>query len=254
MILPRFIPTLLIKNDQLYKGEQYKDFKYVGDPVNAIRIFNDKQVDEICFLDISATQRGRINFELINDIASEAFIPFSYGGGISSEQDIKTLVDLGVEKVVLNSFVAQNINFVSKAARLIGSSSVVVKVDYKKNLFGREIVYTNNGNKKMALELYEYCNNLVKEGAGEIILSDISRDGMASGYDIKTLKKISDRLPIPIVASCGAKNLDSIQHLRKETECSAACAGDMFIYYGRFKSVLISYPNYKDLKKSWNKK
>ena len=253
MIYPRLIPVLLIDNRKLVKGVQYKSHKYVGDPINAIKIFNEKQVDEITFFDISINNGKQIDFDFISEIASEAFIPFGYGGGIRTLNDVKKLINSGVEKIILNTSAIENPGFINECVQLIGSSSVVIKIDYKKNIFGKEEMYYKNGTTKFKSDIYNFCEDIVTRGAGEIILSDISRDGTGKGFDIDFIKKISNLVNIPIVASSGSKDMESVSELIKNTSCSAAAAGDMFVYYGRFKSVLISYPDYSELKEAWKK-
>ncbi len=253
MIYPRLIPALLIDSRKLVKGVQYKSHKYVGDPINAIKIFNEKQVDEITFFDISIKNGKQIDFDFISEIASEAFIPFGYGGGIRTSKDVKKLINSGVEKIILNTSAIENPDFINECAQLIGSSSVVIKIDYKRNIFGREEIYSQNGTKKIKYNISDFCKDIISRGAGEIILSDISRDGTGKGFDIDFIKKISDLVNIPVVASSGSKDMESVSELIRNTNCSAASAGDMFVYYGRFKSVLISYPEYSELKEAWNK-
>lgn len=253
MIYPRLIPVLLIDNRKLVKGVKYRSHKYVGDPINAIKIFNEKQVDEITIFDISINNGKSIDFDFISEIASEAFIPFGYGGGIRTLNDVKKLINLGVEKIILNTAAIENPNFINECVQLVGSSSVLVKIDYKKNILGKEEIYYINGTKKFKSNIYNFCEDIVARGAGEIILSDISRDGTGEGFDIDFIKKISNLVDIPVVASSGSKDLKSVIELIKNTNCSAAAAGDMFVYYGRFKSVLISYPDYGELKEAWKK-
>tara|TARA_B100002019_G_scaffold71132_1_gene61301 strand:- start:2620 stop:3381 length:762 start_codon:yes stop_codon:yes gene_type:complete len=253
MIYPRLIPVLLIDNRKLVKGVQYKSHKYVGDPVNAIKVFNEKQVDEITFFDVSISSGKQIDFEFISEIASEAFIPFGYGGGIRTLDDVKKLINIGVEKIILNTSAIENPDFIDECVQQIGSSSVVIKIDYKRSFFGKEEVYSKNGSTKSKINILDFCEDVVERGAGEIILSDISRDGTGKGFDIDFVKKISNLVNIPIVASSGSKGMESVRELIKKTNCSAAAAGDMFIYYGRFKSVLITYPDYSELKEAWKK-
>lgn len=252
MIYPRLIPVLLIDNKKLVKGVKYKSHKYVGDPINAIKIFNEKQVDEITIFDISIKNGESINFDFISEIASEAFIPFGYGGGIRTLNDVNKLINIGVEKIILNTSAIEKPDFINECVQNIGSSCVVIKIDYQKNIFGKEEIYSKNGSTKSKCNIIDFCEDIVSRGAGEIILSDISRDGTGKGFDTDFIKKISDLVNIPVVASSGSKGMASVKELINKTNCSAAAAGDMFIYYGRFKSVLITYPDYSELKEAWD--
>tara|TARA_B100000886_G_C20392288_1_gene478810 strand:- start:124 stop:885 length:762 start_codon:yes stop_codon:yes gene_type:complete len=245
-LLPRIIPSLLLKNGGLVKGKNFKDHVYVGDPINAFRIYNDKEVDEICLLNISNEEKNKIPFNLIEQIASEAFMPFSYGGNINSIENVKRLINLGVEKVVFNSALYENKTLIEESVNLLGSSSVTVSIDYKKNLFGKNKIFLNKKKKMSNLDLLDSCRLAESLGAGEIVACCVDKEGTMSGYDLKGIKDISDEVKIPIIANGGASNLECF---KKVIDCgaSAASAGSFFVFRGRYKAVMISYPGHKEL-------
>lgn len=248
MLRVRVIPTLLLRNDGLVKGSQFKNHKYVGDPINAVKIFNEKEVDELVFLDITATKdRREPNYELLKDIASEAFMPFGYGGGITTLEQIQKLFSLGVEKVIINSAAIGNPELISNASKIAGSQSIVVSIDVKKSLFGKYEVYSNNGTVNTKLDPVEYAKKVASLGAGELIVCNINNEGVGKGYDTKILHMISSVVDIPVVASGGAGKLDDFSQAYHDGHASAVAAGDMFTFYGRHKAVLITYPKYDEL-------
>ncbi len=250
MLRTRVIPVLLLKNAGLVKTIKFKNPKYVGDPINAVRIFNDKEVDELVFLDISATPNKRKpNFSLIKDIASEAFMPFAYGGGITDLHDIEKLFSIGVEKIILNSIAYKNPNLVSKAANIYGNQSIVVSIDVKKTLLQGQKIFTNCGTLKLNENLIYYVKKLEQLGAGEIIINSIDKDGTMSGYDIDLIKSVADAVRIPVVASGGAGNINDFQQAINQGNASAVAAGSMFVFNGPHRAVLISYPDYSKLVK-----
>lgn len=237
----RVIPTLLLDNDGLYKTTKFKNPKYVGDPINAVRIFNNKEVDELILLDYTATTEDRIpNFENIKEIVSEAFMPIGYGGGINSLDHIEKLFKIGIEKVILNSAAFSNENILTEAIKIFGSQSIVVSIDYKKDLFGNNVIYTQGGKLKQKIDIVNACKHFQELGVGEIMINSIDREGVMNGYDISTINKISHELLIPVIASGGAGN---IFHLAEGVKAgaSAVAAGSMFIFQGIHKAVLLSY-------------
>jgi cyclase len=253
MLRTRVIPILLLKDAGLVKTIKFKDPKYIGDPINAVRIFNDKEVDELVFLDISATPNKRKpNFNLIKDIASEAFMPFAYGGGITELSEIEKLINIGVEKVILNSVAYKNPELIGKAAEIFGSQSIVVSVDIKKTRFHGQKVFTNCGTLKLKENLIDYVKKLEQMGAGELILNSIDNDGTMLGYDINLIKSVADAVNIPVVASGGAGNLNDFKKAVIEGNASAVAAGAMFVFQGIHRAVLISYPKYEALEKLLN--
>ena len=251
MLRTRVIPCLLLRNGGLVKTVKFKDPTYVGDPINAVRIFNEKEVDELVFLDIGATLAGKgPNFDLLADIASEAFMPFGYGGGITRIDEVKRLYALGVEKVILNTAAAETPNLVTEAASSAGSSSVVVSIDARRNWMGRYSVCTRGGGQDTKRDPVEYAREMERLGAGEILLNAIDRDGTMSGYDLDLLEKVAKAVGVPVVAVGGAGQL---AHFRQAVDKGAAAvsAGSMFVFHGRHRAVLITYPDYAQLEKTF---
>lgn len=244
----RVIPVLLLRKGGLVKSARFKNHKYVGDPINAVKIFNEKEIDEIVVLDIDATADKRApNMAQVKEIAGEAFIPLAYGGGISTIDEVKKLFYLGIEKVVLNYQAFANPSLVSEAARLVGSQSVMVSMDVKKNLFGKYKVYVKNGTENTGHDPLTYALKMQEAGAGEIFLNSIDKDGTYEGYDLGLIKTISSELKIPLIACGGASTTDDFREA-VHSGASAVAAGSMFVFQRPHNAVLISYPSQKDLK------
>ena len=245
----RVIPVLLLKNNGLYKTVKFKDPKYIGDPINAIKIFNDKEVDELCVLDITAgPEKKRPNFKLIQEFASECFMPVCYGGGIRTLDDAKQIFSLGIEKISLNHAAVNNPALISEIAGIYGSQSVVVSIDYKKTFWGKNLVYTMNGTNKSNYEVTDFAKLAESNGAGEILLNSIERDGMMQGYDLEMIKKVSESVKIPVIASGGAGTVNDLGLAVKDGGASAVAAGSMFVFQGKLRGVLINFPTQKELK------
>ena len=244
----RVIPILLIKNGGLVKSVKFKNYKYVGDPLNAVKIFNEKEVDEIVLLDISATAEKRPpdTFK-ISQIASELFMPLAYGGGITSLTEITNLISAGVEKVVLNSIAFSNPLLVCEAAKCIGSQSVVVSIDVKKNWLGKYRVFIQNGAKNTGIDPVTYACEMASAGAGEIFLNSIDRDGSFEGYDTTLIEEVSKAVNIPVVAIGGAGSIEDFATAISKG-ASAVAAGSIFVFQRPHKAVLISYPAQNELK------
>ena len=244
MLLPRVIPCLLLLNTGLIKTIKFGETKYLGDPINIVKIFNDKAVDELVFLDITATvERRRPPFEILEKIASEAFMPLGYGGGICNLDDVKTILGLGIEKVIINTQAVENPDFVSDVANFAGNQSTAVSIDVKKGLLGRYEVRINRGTKSTGLDPVEFAKTMEKQGAGELMLCSIDRDGTMKGYDIDLIKRITTAVMIPVVACGGARTVRDLSAAIKQGGASAAGAGSMFVFNGPHRAVLISYPN-----------
>lgn len=244
----RVIPGLLIQNGGLVKSVRFTDHKYVGDPINAVKIFNEKEVDEIVVLDISASLEKRgPDMERIRDIASEAFMPLGYGGGISTLDQIKELINIGVEKVILNTSAFKNPGLISEGAKYVGSQSIVVSMDVKKNFFGKYRVWISNGSKSTDLDPAEYARRVADAGAGEILLSSIDQDGTFKGYDYKLIDQVCHAVDIPVVAIGGADSMIDFEKAVR-SGASAVAAGSMFVFHGPHRAVLISYPSQNELK------
>lgn len=248
MLKTRVIPCLLLKGQGLVKTTKFKDPKYVGDPINAVRIFNVKEVDELIFLDITATpNKKEPNFKLIAEIATECFMPFGYGGGISNIDHVHKLIKLGAEKVIVNSAMHHNPSLVEEAAKIYGSQSVVVSLDIKRSLFGKAEVYTICGQQKVKGTTEEIAKRAESLGAGEIFINSIDRDGTGNGFDIEVIKKVSAAVDIPVTACGGAGKITDFVSAVKEGGASAVSAGSMFVFHGKHKAVLITYPSYSEL-------
>jgi cyclase len=239
----RVIPILLLKDMGLYKSVKFKDHKYVGDPINAIKIFNEKEVDELVFLDINASIcNTEPNYEMLADIASECFMPLCYGGGIKNLHQIEKVLYSGVEKISINTASFEDLTLISQAAEKFGSSTIVVSIDVKKGLLSGYSTYTKSGKQKTNRNPVEFAKFVEDQGAGEILLTSIDADGTMSGYDIELVKSVSNAVGIPVVANGGA---GSIQHMKEAVEvgASAVAAGSFFVFQGKHRAVLITYPD-----------
>lgn len=243
MLKPRVIPCLLLRGRGLCKTVKFSDPKYVGDPINAVKIFNEKEVDELLLLDITATPEKREpNFELIGDIASECFMPLAYGGGVTSIDQIRRLHRVGVEKVSLNSAAYHNRKLVEEACAVFGSSSIVAAIDVKKTLFGRYEVWINSGKTNTKEDPVRYAEQLARLGVGEILVNSIDRDGTMGGFDLTLLKNITSAVDAPVIGCGGAGTLDHVREAISKTGVNAVAAGSMFVFHGKHKAVLINYP------------
>ena len=249
MIKPRVIPALLLKGQGLVKTVKFKEPKYLGDPINIVRIFNDKEVDELVLLDITATPEKRgPQFDLLKNIASEAFIPLAYGGGIRSMDDVKKLLSIGIEKLIMNTSAVETPSLVREVADHAGSQAAVVSMDVKKGLLGKYEVFTHCGQKKTGLDPVKHAVEMERMGVGEILINSIDRDGTMQGYDLDLVRKVADVVSVPVVACGGAGNLSHVSEVIKQGHASAAAAGSIFVFQGPLRGVLISYPTPKELK------
>ena len=239
---------MLIQNGGLVKSIQFKKHQYVGDPINAVKIFNEKEVDEIVILDISATQTKRVpNIQQIAEITGEAFMPLAYGGGITRLEEIKEILYEGAEKVVLNTSALDNPQLISRAAQRFGNQSIVVSIDVHKNWLGQYKVYRNNGTKNAGINPVELAKLVAELGAGEIMLTSIDRDGTFGGYDLDLLKQVTQAVDIPVIACGGAAEVQDFQQAVSIGGASAVAAGSMFVYQRPHRAVLISYPSQQEL-------
>jgi cyclase len=250
MIRPRVIPALLLKGQGLVKTVKFKDPKYLGDPINIVKIFNDKEVDELIFLDITATnEKRRPPFEMLGKITSECFMPLGYGGGIRELDDVKTLLSLGIEKVILNTVAVENPAFVTEVADYAGSQAVVVSMDVKKGFLGKYEVVTHSGKTGAGLDPVRHALEMEKRGAGELFVNSIDRDGTMQGYDLDLVRRVADAVNIPMVACGGAGNIQHLAEAIQQGGASAAAAGSMFVFQGPLRGVLISYPSQEELRR-----
>jgi cyclase len=242
MLAVRLMPCLLLRNAGLVKTFRFKDPSYVGDPVNAIRIFNEKEVDELILLDITATvERKRPQLKMIGEIASECFMPVAYGGGIQSLDDIREIFALGIEKVSINSHALAHPDFIAAAAHRFGSQSIVVSIDVHHSRWRGYRVYSHGGGKDTGLNPVEWAVRMEEAGAGELLLNSIDRDGTMAGYDLDLIRQITGAVRIPVIACGGAGTLDDFGAAVR-AGASAVAAGSMVVYHGRNRAVLISFP------------
>jgi|TARA_B100001971_G_C18249940_1_gene577347 cyclase len=250
MFIPRIIPVLLLKDNGLVKTFKFKSPKYIGDPINAVRIFNDLKADELVFLDITASKEERcISKELVKDLGDEAFMPFAVGGGITELDQIAKLLRAGAEKVVLNTISCIKPNFVKEAAENFGNQSIAISIDIKKNIFNNRTVWIKDGTVNTRLEPLNYAKNMSQLGAGELIINSINHDGVMEGYDIDLISSISKVVPIPVVACGGAGSINDLKKGYFDGNANALAAGSIFVYHGRRKAVLINYPDKCDILK-----
>jgi len=243
MLQNRIMPCLLVQNDKLVKTIRFKNPLYIGDPVNAIKIYNEKEVDELIVVDISENraQRGP-NFRLIREIADECFMPVCYGGGISTIDQIQQILKIGIEKVVINSAIFKNRLLIQQAARLFGNQCIVVSIDVKKNIWGNHKVTFGSGSKTIDTGLPDFVKEMEELGAGELLINDISREGTWEGFDLELLKKATSNADIPVIAMGGAGNMEHITAAISQGKASAVAIGSMAVYQNKGMGVLINFP------------
>jgi imidazole glycerol-phosphate synthase subunit HisF len=243
MLKTRVIPFLLLKGHGLYKTVKFADPTYLGDPVNIVRIFNEKEVDEIFVADIGATrQSAGPNFALLGDLASECFMPLGYGGGVTTLDQAERLYALGFEKVCLNTSACENPRLVTQIADGVGSQSVVVSIDVKRNVFGRAEVVTRCGTARTGRAPADVARDMQERGAGEIVLTSIDRDGTMRGYDLDLIRSVTTAVSIPVVACGGAGSVEDFA-AAVGAGASAVAAGSLFVFHGRHRAVLINVPS-----------
>lgn len=254
MAIPRVIPVLLLRNNGLVKTVKFQEHKYIGDPFNAVKIFNEKEVDELAFLDIDASKENREPpYDYLKEIASECFMPLGYGGAVKSVDQIKRLIQSGIEKIIINHHALENPQFVRQATDAFGSSTIVGALDVKKNLFGNYQVFSHVRKATLGLDPVKHAQNLQALGVGELFLNNVDHDGMMKGYDLKLIKKITEAVDIPVIACGGAGSVEDIEKVIGEAKAAAAAAGSMFVYHGKHRAVLITYPEYQVLSKIFSK-
>lgn len=250
MLRTRVIPCLLLKDNSLVKTITFNKFNYIGDPANTVRIFNELEVDELVFLDITAHLPSKtINFEVLQEIANECFMPLSYGGGIETLEDAEKIFAIGFEKIVVNSAAIQNPRFISKLADKFGSQSVIVSIDVKRSFWGKYKVLTNGGKMASCLSPVQWAVEAEAQGAGELLLTSIDREGTWKGFDKEITREISDAVGIPVIANGGAGNLDHIEDVVKHGHASAVALGSMVVYQKQGYGVLVNFPDRANLEK-----
>jgi imidazole glycerol-phosphate synthase subunit HisF len=246
----RVIPVLLLRGRGLVKTVKFKDPTYIGDPINSVRIFNEKEVDELVFLDIYASREERgPDFDLLADIAGEAFMPMAYGGGITTIDQIRKVLALGFEKVVIDSAAYSGGALIREASATFGAQSIVGCVDVGRTLLGHYALYSKSGKLKQRVALVEHVRELEKQGVGEIIVNAIDRDGTQFGYDLKMIRAVSAAVQVPVVACGGAGSLDDMVAAVHEAGATAVAAGSFFVFVGPHRAVLINYPPRSELAK-----
>lgn len=243
MFRPRIIPVLLLRGHGLVKTKKFKDAVYVGDPVNAVRIFAEKEADEIVILDIDASREGRgPNFELVEEIAGECLMPMAYGGGITSYEQVRQLIRSGVEKVVINTAAGEgNMDVITKTAADFGSQAVVGAIDVRSTLLRGYRVMVKSGTVEIPAKPEDHAQTLVAAGAGEIFINSIDSDGTMAGFDLKIIRRIADSVNVPVIACGGAGSSADLKSALTEGGASAVAAGSMFVFHGKHRAVLINY-------------
>lgn len=249
VLTTRVIPCLLLAEGGLVKTVRFKKPRYIGDPINAVKILNDKFVDEIALFDVTATRSERApDFDLVEKIISEAFMPFCYGGGIRTVADAQNLFTLGVEKVSVNAATLDHPDLISRLADRFGSQSVVAGIDIKRGLWGGPRVYRHASGRRLAVSPADHARHVQELGAGELFVTSVDRDGTMSGYDLDVLSSITTAVDIPVIACGGAGSLADMVEVVAETGASAAAAGSLFVYQGPRRAVLINYPGQQQLR------
>lgn len=248
MLKRRVMPCLLLRGESLVKTIQFKKFNYIGDPINAVKIFNDCEVDELVILDITATTEKREpNYALIGKIVNECFVPLAYGGGVNNIEQMTRLFKMGIEKICVNTALFENPEFIKSAVDRFGAQSIVASIDCKKNLFGHYETFTRSGTNKIKMKIEDVMVYIESLGVGEVMINDISRDGMMEGYNLELIDKFLKTLKTPLIAIGGA---GSLEHLKQAFELGikALAAGSLFVYKSKLRGVLINYPN-KEIEK-----
>ena len=244
MLRPRIIPSLLLHDKGLVKSVNFKSHKYVGDPINAVRIFNEKEVDELAIFDIDATVLNKEpDYILIEKLANQSRMPLCYGGGVKTVEQAQKIFGLGLEKIALSSALIQNPQLVTEIAERVGSQSVIVVLDIKKKLLGGYEVYTHNGKKSTGINPIKFATELERLGAGEIIINSIDQDGMMNGFDLSLIDKIAETISIPMTVLGGAGSISDIKKVIDKHRVIGVAAGSLFVFKGVYKAVLINYPS-----------
>ena len=250
MLRVRVIPCLLIKGESLVKTTQFKEYNYIGDPVNTVKIFNELEVDELMFLDILASKEcNSINFDLLKNIANECFMPLSYGGNIKSLDDAKKIFKIGFEKIIINSNAFKDLSLVNEIAQYFGSQSVVGSIDVKKLFFGQQRVFSHHGRTKQGVDIVDWAKSLENAGVGELLITSIDREGGWQGYDVDLAKLIVDNVKVPVIINGGCGSIKHIGEVVNKTNVSACAVGSMVVYQKQGMGVLVSFPDRCDLNK-----
>ena len=249
MLNIRIIPTLQLINKSLVKTKRFGDFQYIGDPINTVRIFNELEVDELCVLDIRASKERRgPNFALLNEVASECFMPLSYGGGITNIDEARKIFSIGFEKIILNTSAHQNPGLVTQISNEFGSQSIIISIDFKSNFFGKFSVHTHSGTKNTRMHPLSWALKVEELGAGEILLTDIKMEGTWGGINTGVTSLIADAVNVPVIAHGGAGTIDDISQAINNGKASAVAIGSMVVYQKKDMGVLVNFPDKDELK------
>jgi cyclase len=250
MLRVRLIPCLLLKENGLVKTVNFNKYNYVGDPINTCRIFNELEVDELTFLDIRASVENKEpDYKILQEISEECFMPVSYGGGIKSLQQVEKILGIGFEKVIINTCAIENKKIISEIARNFGSQSLIVSIDYKKNIFGKYQIYGRSGTKNYKLHPVEWAKEIKEYGAGEILLTSIDREGTWKGFDVELTKQVTEKVNLPVIANGGAGNIEDIVEVVNSGGASAVALGSMVVYQAKDMGVLVNFPDREILSK-----
>lgn len=244
MLKTRIIPCLQLIDESLVKTVKFSNHGYIGDPINTVRIFNELEVDELCFLDIRATLEKRPpNFKILREIADECFMPLSFGGGIKDADTAKKILSIGFEKIVVNTAAIDSPQVVSEIAKHSGSQCVIGSIDVKKNIWGKYQVYTHDGTKKVDIDPVNYAKKLEDLGVGELLVTSMDRDGTWDGFDLEIIRKITDSVKVPVIANGGAGSIHHIGEAVKAANASAVALGSMVVYQNKGMGVLVNFPD-----------
>jgi cyclase len=251
MLKTRVIPCLQLIGDSLVKTVKFDNPAYIGDPINTVRIFNELEVDELCFLDIRATIEGRSpNISILQQISNECFMPLSYGGGVKDFQTARQIMSIGFEKIVVNSEAYKNKLLITQLMDHFGAQAVIGSIDVKKNLWGKYVVYVKDGSEKINVGPVEWAQEMQLLGAGEILLTSMDRDGTWSGFDVELTRKVTEAVSIPVIANGGAGNTSHISEVVKNGHASAVSLGSMVVYQKKEMGVLVNFPDKVELEKT----
>jgi cyclase len=244
---PRIIPVLLLQNNHLVKTICFSSPNYIGDPINAVKLFNELKADELVFMDIDATSANRgVDLQLIQEIGEEADMPFSVGGGIRNLEQIRDIIASGAERAIIGTYAAECPDFIIEASKTFGTSTISVCIDVKTTFWGKQKVHIRNGKKNTSLDPVEFAKLMQNNGAGELIIQSIDRDGKMIGYDINLIESISKAVTIPVIALGGAASINDFCNVWQQSKVNGLAAGSLFVYQGTKKGVLINYPDKKD--------
>jgi imidazole glycerol-phosphate synthase subunit HisF len=248
MLETRVIPCLQLIGDSLVKTVKFKKPAYIGDPINTVRIFNELEVDELCFLDIRASIEGRQpNLEILQQISNECFMPLSYGGAVSNFDTAQKILSIGFEKIVLNTQAYKQIELVTQLSNHFGAQAVIASIDAKKNIFGKYNVYVKDGTQKIETDVIEWAKMLEAAGAGEILLTSMEKEGTWSGFDVELTRKVAEVVRVPVIANGGAGSIEHIYHVVTQGKASAVCLGSMVVFQQKGMGVLVNFPDRKQL-------